>query len=307
MQVYQRESTAVCWGAESTLEGGASTFYYVDGVLRTFEAPEIVNETEIKYYDNVWKPSVIQKMRKNLEGRIEYYPYKGRLFQYALGVTDSGTDPETLTLYAGSGDFPSLEWRKEHRQPSSTPLRTQYKGAMFTRMKWTIEGGNIFTVDADIKSSVAPAKPSSNTSITGNRYALVPAYTSTVSVNPDSYTAVSAGILRAEIELDNNPEVKHYVEDADGYPTAIHTKGRKITGRVSFNPQNTYVYDAILNNDTTDLTITVKRDSSNYCVIKATDGTIKSSPHNVPEEGPVEGEVELEFLDLNIELYGTFA
>jgi len=238
------------------------------------------------------------------------------MWQYAMGMTNSQSDPETLYIYDPSSgyapsQFPTLEFRKQHRYPSSTYLYTQYKGMYITRIRWTLEGGNIFTCDMDLKgtyTTTESGRPTSAQTGTGTRYALIPAYNATVSLKPETEDAITTGINRVEIELDNNPEVKYYIENDKGYPTAVITKARKITGRVNFNPQNPNIWDGMIEWDDTDLTLTVIRTAdTDYCVFRATDGKIKTAPHNVPEEGLIAVDAELEFKNLEIDLYGTFA
>lgn len=299
VRVFQRETAQAIWGSESDVGEGATTFYHIDGVLQTFEAPDPSIEVEPKYYQNSFTPGILQQMRRTLEGRIEYIPYSGKLFEYALGKkTTTSETVNTLTIPDGSSEFPTMAWKVQYLQP--VEFIRYFKGIYFGRMKWRIEGGGLFTADADIRGMIAPTSITKSTP-TGTRRALVPAFTSTVEIG-----GITAQVLRAEIELNNNLDIKHYVEDAEGYPTAILQKRREITGRVSLNPSVSTLWDSLEDYTPVDLEITIARSTTDKCVLTASDGQIKSNPHPIPEEGPVETDVDLIFKNLEIELTGNF-
>ena len=296
VRVFMREAAEAIWGDQPT-SSPAGTYYHIDGVLRSLETPDPSIEIDPKYYQNTFKPGNLIAMRKTLEGRFDYFPYSGKLFYYALGKKQTGSY-DTLSIQDLSVEFPKMTWKVQYYHP--VEFIRQFKGVYIGRMKWSVEQGAYFVAEADLKSILKPTKVSKSDP-SGTRRNIVPAFSSTV-----NFAGLTTEIMRAEVELNNNPEVKFYIEDADGYPTAILQKKKEITGRVSFNPKSSDIWDKLVAQDDVNLTITVKRSDTDKCVIEATNGKIKTVPQGIPEEGLVETDVDIIFKDLTIKLYGNF-
>lgn len=296
MRIYQRETSRVAWADENVSPGTAGdTFYYLDGVLQTLEPPEPNVEVEPKYYENSFTPDTLHEMRRTLEGRVSYFPYSGKLFKYALGE-DNGSG--SLSIDTGDEEMPTFTLQSQYLQP--VEFVRQFAGVYIDRMKWSIEAGGIFASEADLKSFKKPTTPSAEVP-SGTRYTLVPAWNSTISLG-----GVTAKMMSAEIEINNNMEVKHYVEENEGYPSAVIRKKALVTGRVTMNVADSTLWDKLLAYTAVDLIMTIQRDSSNKCVITATNGQLKSAPHNIPEEGIVDVDVDLIFKTMTIVNSGTF-
>lgn len=298
VRVFMREAAEAVWANETSPGNGSTgTYYHIDGVLRSLETPDPSVEIDPKYYQNTFKPGVLIPMRKTLEGRFEYFPYSGKLFEYALGKRTTGSH-DNLTILGLNAEFPSMAWKVNYYHP--VEFVRYFKGVYIGRMKWTIEQGAYFTVDADLKSILKPTKVGKIDG-SGTRRNIVPAFSSTV-----NFAGLTTEIMRAEIELNNNPEIKWYIEDAEGYPTAILQKRKEITGRISFNPKSSTIWDKLVGQDDVDLTITIRRSDTDKCILKAIDGKIKTAGEGIPEEGLIESDIEVVFKDLEIDLYGNF-
>lgn len=245
-----------------------------------------INSDRDRYLENQGKINVVATLPIDLQN--------GRAVYLAMGaLSNTGSNPYTHTL-TGTATIPSI------------CIEAQYTGT--NRFLRYYRGSKINTLDIEAVDS-AEVKASATFAVArGEKSGNVASTISPVATKPYMYhqgAVVIDGVSTYNVTsfkwtVNNNLKVRHTIRSTDGQFARLIIEGKRdydMTANIILTDTttiNTKPYDTLLSGTTFTTTVTLTRGASDTATLTASNCTIRSAPHNIPEPG-AEVEVTVTF------------
>jgi hypothetical protein len=226
------------------------------------------------------------KGKTNITGNIPIELQNGRAIYLAMGgISEAGSAPTTHTITGGS-TIPSI--CIEALYDGTNDFMRYYRGVKFDSLD--IEAVDGAEVKATASVMGARGESSSNSASTISSVTTAPFMYHNGAVTLDSYGSFDITTFKWSVK--NNIKVRHVCRQTDGEFAKLLVEGKRdyeITANVIIPDDATYgtkLYDMLLagTSFTTSISL-VRTASTDDMTLTASDCTLRTAPHNLPEAG----------------------